>query len=59
MPKNKTFYIQDEDYELWDEAKRLLAFYQRKTMIAFITEKLREYVREERALQAAIKRPAG
>jgi hypothetical protein len=51
MPKNRTLYVRDEDLELWAEAKRLLAFYQRKTLTAFITEKLREYVKEENARQ--------
>jgi hypothetical protein len=51
MPKNKTLYVQDADYELWDEAKRLLAYHQRKTLVGFITEKLREYVTEENARQ--------
>jgi hypothetical protein len=45
--------VRDEDYDLWDEAKRLLAFYQRIALTAFITEKLREYEKEENARQAA------
>jgi hypothetical protein len=52
VPKNRTLYVRDEDLPLWDEAKRLLAFYQRKTLTGFITEKLREYVKEENARQA-------
>jgi hypothetical protein len=59
MPKNKTLYVQDADYPLWDEAKRLLAFYQRKTLAGFITEKLREYVEEENARQAKPTRDSG
>jgi hypothetical protein len=55
-PRNKTIYINDQDYALWEEGKRMLAFYKRKTLSAFLTEKMREYVEEERERQAGAKK---
>ena len=52
MPKNKTIYVNDEDEPTWNEAARMLPFYQRKSMSAFLMEKVREYVSEENARQA-------
>jgi hypothetical protein len=38
MPKNKTLYVRDSDPVVWDEAKRMLVFYQRKSLGLFLTE---------------------
>jgi hypothetical protein len=54
MPKNKTIYVRDGDDELWEEGKRMLAFYQHKSLSVFLTEKIREYVKEENARQASV-----
>jgi hypothetical protein len=51
MP-NRTVYINEDDVSAWDEAQRLLPFYQDKSLSAFIAEKVREYVKEEKARQA-------
>jgi hypothetical protein len=51
MP-NKTVYITDADEPFWIEAQRMLPFYQRKSISAFVIEKVREYVKEENARQS-------
>jgi hypothetical protein len=51
MPKNKTLYVNDEDAPIWNDAKRLLAFYRGMTLSSYITECLRKYVTEENAIQ--------
>jgi hypothetical protein len=59
MPKNKTLYIRDKDAQVWEEAPRMLAFYQRISLSEFLTEKLREYVEEENARQAQAAKGTG
>jgi hypothetical protein len=59
MAKNKTIYIKDKDAKVWDEAPRMLAFYQRKGLGDFLTEKLQEYVKEENARQAQSAKSSG
>lgn len=49
---NKTIYVTDEDETVWNEAARMLPFYRKKSLSAFIVEKVREYVTEENARQA-------
>ena len=49
---NRTIYIPDNDDPKWDEAQRLLPFYQHKSLSAFINEKVCEYVKEENSRQA-------
>lgn len=58
MP-NKTLYVSEADEPVWDEAQRLLPFYQRKSLSAFVMEKVREYVREENARQAQSAKGSG
>jgi hypothetical protein len=53
VAKNKTLYVSEEDASIWDEAKRLLAFYRGKRRSTYLTEHLRKYVREEKARQSA------
>jgi hypothetical protein len=53
VAKNKTLYVYEEDASIWDEAKRLLAFYRGKRLSTYLTEHLRKYVREEKARQSA------
>jgi hypothetical protein len=55
MP-NRTVYISEDDEPVWDEAQRLLPFYQNKSLSAFIAEKVREYVKEENARQRSKQR---
>jgi len=55
MPRNKTIYVHEDDFDIWEEGKRLLAFYQRKSLSAFLTEKMREYVKEENARQVLMR----
>jgi hypothetical protein len=54
MPKNKTLYIKDKDAKVWEEAPRMLVFYQRKGLCDFLTEKLQEYMEAENARQAQL-----
>jgi hypothetical protein len=44
MPKNRTLYVTEEDAPIWDEAKRLVQFHERKSLSAYLTEHLRQYV---------------
>lgn len=55
MPKNITLYVRDEDAHTWEEARRFLAFYQRKSLSTFLKKKLGEYVNEERGKQQPTK----
>jgi hypothetical protein len=52
MPKNKTLYVTDKDRPVWDEAKRMLAFYRDESLSSYITKQLRAYVAQEKAIQA-------
>lgn len=52
MP-NKTIYIAPADEPIWAQAQRMLPFYQDKSLSAFVMEKVREYVAEEKARQEA------
>lgn len=54
MP-NKTVYATKEDEPFWDEATRLLPFYQGISLSQFINDKIREYVQQENARQDAKK----
>jgi hypothetical protein len=40
MPKNRTIYVADEDAPIWNEAKRLVPFHERKSLSAYLTEHL-------------------
>jgi hypothetical protein len=51
MPK-KTIYVSKEDEPVWDEAMRMLRFYQSKGLSAFVTPLLRDYITKEKARQA-------
>lgn len=46
MAKNRTIYVTDKDAPVWDEAKRLIPFHERKSLSAYLTEHLREYVKK-------------
>jgi hypothetical protein len=50
MP-NRTVYVPPADIPTWDEAQRMMPFYQRMSLSAFLMEKVREYVKEENARQ--------
>jgi hypothetical protein len=52
MPKNKCLYVKEEDTPVWEEAKRLLAFYRGESLSAYLTKQLRAYVKQEKARQA-------
>jgi len=58
MP-NRTIYVPPADIPTWDEAQRMMPFHQRKSLSAFVLEKVREYVQEENARQAQSAKGSG
>ena len=45
MPKKqRSVYVAEKDMPVWDKAKRLIAFHEGKSLSAYLTEHLREYV---------------
>ena len=52
MPKNKCLYVREEDSPVWEEAKRMLAFYHGESLSTYLTKQLVAYVKREKARQA-------
>jgi len=48
MKKQRNVYVTEKDMPVWDEAKRLIAFHERKSLSAYLTEHLREYVEKHK-----------
>lgn len=48
MPKQKNLYVTEKDAPVWDEAKRLIAFHEGKSLSAYLTEHLRKYVEKHK-----------
>jgi len=49
MQNNISIYVNDSDKPVWKEAARYVRFHEDKSLSAYLTEHLKQYVKEKKA----------